>query len=1150
MKTKTKILLTCLVIFFSAAMNMVSAQLPAGSYAADFTVTDQFGVSHNLHNYLNQGYTVFLNVDATWNGPGWSYLNSNALNDLYTNHGPAGATGVSSSTTNDVMVIWIDGDASTTNSDMNGTGANTQGNWLNPTGTAPIEFPMANPAAALAGTITTDYAIAYYPTIYRICPNRIATEVPPLDGIGLYTTLQNCPIPAYQMNDPSILSYEGDIATCGNANVAVTIQNNGTSPLTSCTFTVNGGVAPLIFNWTGNLTTYETEIVNIGTVNLIESSNLFISITSADDNTGNNEIVAPISFAVEGTTQVKIDILFDRYPEESSWYIADEAGNVVASADYSVAPIPADNSTKIENVFLPSNGCYTFYALDEFGDGFYDMQNGAAANGHMIVTSLYSNGSAFSWLWYYNGTYDYSIAELKMNIMSSGQIGCNDPLACNFNLNDQNTLTCQYPGCTNPTACNFNPIAGCDDESCVFPGCTIFGACNYEPSAGCYNASCVFPGCTNPSACNFNQFAGCDDGSCHFINTTCDDFNSNTFLDTYNSNCYCTGIPFTYGSIGTSSNTICPEVSDFNISTNSAPTGITNYSLQWYFKTGNNAAPTGSNTSGWNIIPSATSAALTVDAFLGIRTYACFVTPDASYGISGNWMSGAKVLTYSSFAAQTIIGNPNITPFNAYNYIVNPIPGHTYNWTVTNGAVASGQGTSNASIMWGQNGPYQLTLTESDGTCTGSSYLFAVNNNCSISVSAASASTNTFCAGTILQLQAATAATGITYQWYLNGTLIPNETYQNISVSSGGNYQVSINQNGCTAVSNIVSITELPSAIIPSILVEQANAGCAGGDATLTVSGGNYTNLIWNNGLTSTTINVSTSGDFSITAIDENGCAVSAGPVSVNFSILDPVPICLVTVDEATGKNNVVWEPVTSDLINSYVVLKETNVANVYAQIGTVAYGSNGLFEDVNSNPQVQANRYKLALIDTCGILSSNSDYHKTIHLSTNQGLGNNVNLIWSGYEGFDFGSYNIYRGASAASMTLLTTIASNLDSYTDINPPVGEVYYMIEVEGVSCDPQRTLVYSHSNILDASVGVNEYASSIVSLFPNPASTSINLQVNSELVGKDFIIYDAVGKVILKDKITSTLQIINTSELAGGNYILKVETRVVKLQISK
>ena len=48
---------------------MSFAQLPAGSFGQDFTITDQFGVSHNLYNYLDQGYTVYLDVSATWCGP-------------------------------------------------------------------------------------------------------------------------------------------------------------------------------------------------------------------------------------------------------------------------------------------------------------------------------------------------------------------------------------------------------------------------------------------------------------------------------------------------------------------------------------------------------------------------------------------------------------------------------------------------------------------------------------------------------------------------------------------------------------------------------------------------------------------------------------------------------------------------------------------------------------------------------------------------------------------------------------------------------------------------------------------------------------------------------------------------------------------------
>lgn len=396
---------------------MSYAQLPAGSYGQDFTVTDQFGVTQNLYSYLDQGYTVYLDVSATWCGPCWNFHNTGALDNLYVNHGPAGAPGVSATTTDEVMVIWLDGDGATTAADMAGTGTNTQGNWLNPTGTAPIQFPMANPATAVINPIDANYSIGYFPTIYRICPNRIVTEVGQLDGAGLYATLAECPPPAFQTNDPSMLSYDGDLATCGNVDVAVTIQNNGTLPLTACTITVTGGTAPLTFNWTGNLATYAVETVNVGTAVLTGPTTLNVNITSADDNTSNNTTSAAIAFAANGTTHMKIDVLFDGYPQESSWVVNDDLGNVVASADYSVAPVPAAYSSKLVDIFLPATGCYTFSAADAYGDGFYELQYTAGvANGHMFVTTVNDAGATVSTLWNYDGTYNFSAATAPTNV--------------------------------------------------------------------------------------------------------------------------------------------------------------------------------------------------------------------------------------------------------------------------------------------------------------------------------------------------------------------------------------------------------------------------------------------------------------------------------------------------------------------------------------------------------------------------------------------------------------------------------------------------------------------------------------------------------------------------------------------------------------
>jgi hypothetical protein len=78
--------------------------------------------------------------------------------------------------------------------------------------------------------------------------------------------------------------------------------------------------------------------------------------------------------------------------------------------------MPADNSTKIENVYLPSTGCYTFTAVDAYGDGFYDMQWGAPVNGHMFVTTVSDAGATFSSLWNYDGSYNFDEAAAPANV--------------------------------------------------------------------------------------------------------------------------------------------------------------------------------------------------------------------------------------------------------------------------------------------------------------------------------------------------------------------------------------------------------------------------------------------------------------------------------------------------------------------------------------------------------------------------------------------------------------------------------------------------------------------------------------------------------------------------------------------------------------
>jgi hypothetical protein len=71
------------------------------------------------------------------------------------------------------------------------------------------------------------------------------------------------------------------------------------------------------------------------------------------------------------------------------------------------------------------------------------------------------------------------------------------------------------------------------------------------------------------------------------------------------------------------------------------------------------------------------------------------------------------------------------------------------------------------------------------------------------------------------------------------------------------------------------------------------------------------------------------------------------------------------------------------------------------------------------------------------------------------------------------------------------------------------------------------------------VGINEISSNDFSIFPNPAQSVINLRADIKLLGSAYVVYDNIGKVILKGKISSEITIIELGNLSGGIYLLSV-----------
>lgn len=382
-----------------------------------------------------------------------------------------------------------------------------------------------------------------------------------------------------------------------------------------------------------------------------------------------------------------------------------------------------------------------------------------------------------------------------------------------------------------------------------------------------------------------------------------------------------------------------------------------------------------------------------------------------------------------------------------------------------------------------------------------------------------------------------------TYQWNFNGAPINGATNSEYSPLASGNYSVTIYQDNCPVNSASVSVS-VTDVIAPLISGSGSITPCAGGSVTLDAGAG-YTDYLWSTGATGQTEVVTSSGDYTVTVTDAiTGCSVTSVPYTINASFMQPQQVCIVGMDSLSNFNRVVWEKPISDGIDYFNVYKEGSAANIYDLIGSLPYDDTAVFVDVNSNTAVQAYRYKVSIVDTCGTESALGEFHKTIHLTINQGVGQTWNLIWNHYEGFGFPSYNIYRGTDPSNISLLTTIASNLNSYTDLSPPGGaSIYYQIEVVNSSgCDPLKATDYgvSRSNIATVEVVNNiELTTDQISISPNPTTNLITIQSQSVLNHK-FKIYDQQGREVMNGKLTGVNTEVSLGKLSRGTYTIKID----------
>ena len=156
----------------------------------------------------------------------------------------------------------------------------------------------------------------------------------------------------------------------------------------------------------------------------------------------------------------------------------------------------------------------------------------------------------------------------------------------------------------------------------------------------------------------------------------------------------------------------------------------------------------------------------------------------------------------------------------------------------------------------------------------------------------------------------------------------------------------------------------------------------------------------------------------------------------------------LAQVTVADGHNVLEWNagqalPDASIFTGKVNVYRETNVADSYEKIGEIAL-ENGRFVDTDSRPDVKSNRYMITLPTVYGVESAPSRVHASVHLMVNKGMGNDINLHWTPYEGADISQYMIFAGATPDNMQVVETLSGYSRSYVHHRSSDDVTYYAI----------------------------------------------------------------------------------------------------------
>jgi hypothetical protein len=475
-----------------------------------------------------------------------------------------------------------------------------------------------------------------------------------------------------------------------------------------------------------------------------------------------------------------------------------------------------------------------------------------------------------------------------------------------------------------------------------------------------------------------------------------------------------------------------------------------------------------------------------------------------------------------------------------------------YQWLLNGNPLT---GSTNPSLSANQTGTYALLLNNTNLGCTDTS------NNVSLAVlnlpNVSGGNNLEVCIGGSVTLNGTGA---LNYSW--TSGVINNQSFSPLTTQS---YQVTgTDAFGCQSTAQVQVIVNS----LPNVSAGTDTTICASSPITLVAQGA--TSYSWSNGvLNGNVANFSSTTTLSVTGVDVNGCSNTD---QVTFTVL-PLPIVDAGLDTAvclgqgvvlngSGGSLYNW---SNGVPNGTVFTPDSTINLILTATAPNGCSANDSLEIlVQANPEVQlGSDIQICASQTPYEVTSVTSQDVNTYTWSNGDTTSNTSAISSGLivlevsngsgcSAIDSIDVNVVANPTVSlpsdtlicqsqfpyTITAVNSIGSTLNWYDGSSAVTNSVtdpgtYSVVALNPEGCSASDTIIITS----DPCLSTEDISEITLVAYPNPFTNEIQL-INNHSEPMLVQLYQTDGKLILESYCNSGLNILSTTNISVGQYILK------------